>query len=135
MSTLRDEGRKRAIERLMNLYDDTYRILQQSSRRGKMVETLGLLISILTTGTLWMLITEAIPRVVLWFGAFASSVTTAPSIVPIFRDFPKKRMEALTLYQEIGQFIAAVRASQDVLSEDYWASLKRFETKIADLKN
>ncbi len=119
----------------MNLYDETYRIIQQSSRRGKTVETLGLLISILTTGTLWMLISEAIPRVVLWFGALASSVTTALNIVPFFRDFPKKRMEALTLCQEIGQFIAAVRASEDVLSEDYWASLKRFETKIADLKN
>jgi hypothetical protein len=61
--------------------------------------------------------------------------TTVLSVVPLFRDFQKKRMEALTLYQEIGQFMAAVRASPDVLLDDYWASVKRFETKIADLKN
>jgi hypothetical protein len=124
------------IERLVRLYNDVETMMAKAASQVSRLEMTVLVLSILTSGSLWLLLGEAIPQPTLWLGAIASTIVTIITLYLNTSGVKKVRKQAIGLYQALGRFIAECRASTSGLSDEmYWGRLKEFEGWVAELRH
>ena len=114
-------------------YHGARRIATSASTRWGRQEVAILVLSVVTAGSLWGLVSERLPEVTLWVGAILATMTTLVSGYSKYTNYHSILAEALTLHSEIGEFLGQARASPDMTQEDYWPRHKELETKLDNL--
>ena len=117
----------------LELYHEVGAIISRVATRAKVLELAVLILSVLTSGSLWLLLSLKLPQSTLWFGALASSFVTGITLYIYSSGMNRMRRSALALSRQIGQFLAVIRASQ-ISEEEFWNQYKRFESDVKDLK-
>ena len=77
------------------------------------------------------MVSENLPKSTLWFGAFASTLTTG--LTAYLPRVNKKRAKALTLFKDLSLFIAALRGTSPITDDDFWFKYKGFENRYVEL--
>lgn len=129
MANVRDED----IDELVRFYNGARRIARGASTRWGRTEVSILILSAVTTGSLWGLLSNALPAVTLWAGAVLATSTTIVSAYSKYTDDHSTVGEALAIHAEIGEFLGKVRASPTMTQEEYWPRHKKLETSLHDL--
>jgi hypothetical protein len=133
MDTLQQEKRE-AIDQLVIKYNDIEAFLAKLASRAKLLELMVLILSVLISGSLWLLLSKRIPETTLWFGAVASTIVSGITLYIKSSGLNRTRVKALSLYQDLGQFLAEVRDAESLHEIGYWPKTKRFDSRIADLR-
>jgi hypothetical protein len=96
------------INEVIGLY---VRIEETISKTAKLVKSLDLLVpalSVLTSGSLWLLVSQILPSSTLWLGALISTVTTGITLYISAAGLNRRRSRALDLHKRTGRFLACV---------------------------
>jgi len=123
MSTVREQRLSSALE----LYHQVADILARAASLATKLQLAVLILSVVTSGSLWLLLSKAVPEATLWFGAIVSTVTTGLTLYLKSSGLNKKRTKALDLYRDLGQFLAEVRASETLDDTRFWDEYKKYE--------
>ncbi|HYX72880.1 MAG TPA: hypothetical protein VE732_08920 [Nitrososphaera sp.] len=126
--------RKEAVNRLVVMYNEVEAFLAKVASRSKLLELTVLILSVLTSGSLWLLLSNKVPGTTLWFGAIASTVVSGITLYIKSSGLNRTRVKALSLYQDLGQLIAEVRDAESLQDISYWPKVKQIEGRIADLR-
>jgi len=116
------------------LYHDVSSIITKVANRAKLLEMVVLFLSVFTSGSLWLLLSQKLPESTLWFGALASTLITGITLYMYSSGMNRMRRQALALYEEIGQFIAVIR-STEIPENQFWNQYKHFEAALKNLKH
>ena len=92
-----------------------------------------IILSVLTSGSLWLSLSQVIPDITLWFGAIASTLIAGITLYMKTTGIDQIRTDTLSLEGEIGQFLAGIRTAEK-LPVDYWDKHKDFDTRIDKLR-
>ncbi len=122
------------IDRALSLYNEVERAVATKANLGKRLEFISLASSVLTSGSLWLLLSEAIPRPVLWFGALASTLTTGITIYVGTTNLNRYRSRALGLLKRASKFLAKVR-SKELRDNEFWDNYKFIEVTLRDIQH
>ena len=126
--------RKRDVNELVDFFGGARSIATCASTRWGRFEVGILLLSVLTTGSLWGLLSEALPDETLWIGAALATATAFLSGYTKYTNYHQIMSEALSLHSEVGEFLGEVRASPNMTQEEYWPRHKQLETKLYELQ-
>jgi hypothetical protein len=121
------------LKAVLVLYDQVAEILRRFSTRRRLYGLSVLVLSVLTSGALWLLVGQIVPKTILWLGALASTATTAITLYIYSSGMIQTIAISLTLYRSIGKFVAQLR-SEPVSQADYWDKLKGFEFQLERLR-
>lgn len=130
MSTVRDQD----VDELVAFYRGARRIARGASTRWSRIEISILLLSAITTGSLWGLVSDILPSVALWIGAILATATAIISGYSKWANDHSTMGEALSLHAAIGEFLGQVRASPGMTQQEYWPRHKELETKLHELE-
>jgi hypothetical protein len=141
-ATLRTNGgslppngpREEYITHVLALYHEVQALLARLASRGNKLQLLVLFLSVLTSGSLWLLLSKSLPQTALWFGAVASTLTTGITLYLKSSGLNQVRAKCLTVFSDLGQFLAEVRSSDNMSEEYYWKKYKAFESRVAELQ-
>ena len=122
------------IHELVDFFRGARRIAAMASTRWGHLEVAILVLSVVTAGSLWGLLSDMWPQETLWVGALLATATTFTSGYSKYTNYHSILGEALTLHSEIGEFLGRVRASPDMPQGEYWPRHKELETKLYNLE-
>jgi hypothetical protein len=129
------DNRGHYLPRATDQYDRVSRMIARMARIGNALHVGVLTFSVVTSGSLWLLLSKTVPQGVLWFGAIASTLTSGITVYIKTSGINKKRSKALALYRDMGQFVAEVRTSKTLTDAEFWAKVKSYEFEIAALQH
>lgn len=127
-------GEGARVNDVIELYHDVEKILASAASLGNRLQLLALFLSVLTSGSLWLLLSKTVPQATLWFGAIASTLATGIALYLKSSGINQVRTKALVVFRDLGQFLAEVRASKNMPEEHYWSKYKEFESRVIDLR-
>jgi hypothetical protein len=125
---------EKLIEMMNNLHGKVGGIVESSSKASRKIEILLLIVSILTSGALWILLSISLSKLTLWVGAIFSTITSGLNIFQIAFGPKKEFNESLNLYRDIGNELAHMRASKEIDETRFWDQYKAFETRKIQIK-
>lgn len=129
------EERDRAIVQLKDINQRVVKVIKQSASKNRLLELLILVLSTLTSGSLWIMLSQSFPKPLTWIGAALSTVTTGLTLYFYLENPRAKRDEALFFQKEVLSYLASVRSSPFVSMEDHWQTLKEFQHRLSRLEN
>ena len=123
------------IENTMGLLQQIQGLIHPWSRRIKILSFVSLVLSVLTSGALWLLLSDVVPIQTLWFGAIASTITTL--IFAYIKGFAveRQRDQALDIHDDILKFLARLRATPDYSEKRFWDEYKAIEARMYRLQH
>ena len=74
-------------------------------RAHDVIEYSTLILSVITTGAIWLLVGEILPHIASWGGALVSSAVTVLTIYSLTVGFSAKRRSALELRTVVSRFV------------------------------
>jgi hypothetical protein len=89
-----------------------------------------LVISVITSGGLWLLAAHVLPQAVEWAGAALSTLTTGLALYMYSSGVNKKRQKAIDLHAKVGRFLGQIRGNPDMREEDFWENFKLLEHEV-----
>ena len=92
-----------------------------------------LILAILTTGSLWAIISKTYPQFATWCGAILGTTLTGLTGFQNIHKFEEKYSETLALYNEVGLAMSQIRQTNNFKPDDFWGPYKSFETKCLSL--
>jgi hypothetical protein len=128
------EERARLVDHLLGVYAGVADRVLELRRSTNWIESAVLGMSVLTAGSLWVLISEHFVGPSKWIGAvLATALAFLTSYQKTFG--PSKLLEdARALHRDIGAEIAALRANSRADDmRQHWDAVKRFESRLLDL--
>ena len=130
-----DITREQAIEIVVGLHRDAGTLTSRFSTNSYRIEVTILVITVLTSGGIWVLISEAMPKEAAWLGAIFSTITSGLIIYQLTLG-PKKRVKPVyELYEKIGKELANLRGGRKFNPSLFWDNYKRFEYDLQRLQN
>ena len=126
------DPQERQIATANKLAGDVEEFLRGVFSRVNTLEFIVLVLSVLTAGSLWLLISEALPLPALWFGAIASTLTIGITLYLKSSGMGTKRSQALALLKDAEIFIGEVKAELLPYGE-FWDRYKRLRTRLHEL--
>jgi len=117
----------------LRLYDDAEKLLRTITRTSNFLRTTSLVLSVLTTGSLWLVLTKAIPAVTLWAGAIASTVATFITLYLKSAGASKRHAKILVIHGDIAKLLAKVRADKAEPGE-FWDTYKKLEHDLITVR-
>lgn len=99
-----------------------------------MIRNVVLALSVLTSGSLWLLLTRLVPGATLWFGAIASTLATFLTLYLYTAGINAIREEALELHRNMARFLAVIRGRTDMSDQEFWNTYKDLEHRIMKLR-
>ena len=112
-------------------------ICAQFARRNYRIEMTILVLSVITSGGIWVLIGASFPQTAAWFGAAFSTIVTFFTIYQLSFG-PKQRVrKAYEIYEAIAREVARVRggSSSAFDSTAFWDNYKALEVEVTKLEN
>ena len=122
------------LQSVLRQYHQVRDILGRFSNRRKLCGALVLVLSVLTSGALWLLVGEAVPKPALWAGAVMSTLTTGITLYVYSSGMLQTIASSLALYRSIGKFLACVR-SEAIPESEYWDKVKGFEFELEKIRS
>jgi hypothetical protein len=127
--------REQAIEITVGLHRETGALTAQFTTRNYRIEVAILVITVITSGGIWVLLGASFATLAAWFGAVFSTVVTGLTIYQLSLG-PKQRVKPVyTLYEAIGKELARLRGVQDFNPTLFWDQYKSFEFELQKLQN
>jgi len=130
----KDKGtmEEQTLEAYLGTYDEIYQSAVKIRWRNKTIDILIIVISSLTSGTLWALIGTSYKTVAAWSAAILSTTLTIITLLQKNLDLGRKYEELIGLYGRVGQDIASLRTSKpnDENQALAWFKLKRFREEM-----
>jgi len=117
----------------IDLYNQLEILLKNLAKRANIIENIVLIVSVSTSGGLWLLAAQALPQQTAWAGAALSTLTTGLTIYLYSSGVNKKRKKAIDLHSEVSIFLAKIRGNPSMSDEDFWEKFKTLETRIRTL--
>lgn len=126
--------RDELLEALSKMYLRVHDLVEKAGNKDARIELIVIVISAITAGTLWSLLAASFVHIAAWVGASLSTVLAL--LTAYQKAFKPKEVyeQLLSLYQEIGQAIADVRAAKDLDSYRVWKQLKNFQGSLTSLE-
>lgn len=90
-----------------------------------------IVLSVLTSGSLWLLLSKLLPDLTVWVGAFASSLTAG--IALYMKTIDQSITDAYSLEHDIAAYLAEIRKAPNQPA-DYYDKHKDFIVKIDKLR-
>jgi hypothetical protein len=128
-----EKQKKELEDSLIEMYKWVGEIIGQANRTNIRLEIILIVISAITSGTLWMLLAGKLPEITTWVGAILSTIVT---IITIYQKSlgPKKVYDdALPLYKNIGEFIAELRSQTVFTHQDIKLAWHKYKSLQAGL--
>jgi uncharacterized protein YggT (Ycf19 family) len=122
---------ERVVEGLLRKCDDLVRRL---ALRNDSVDYSVIILTTVTSGSLWLLLTQLLPITVLWVGAVLSTISTILTIYSLMSGVGKRRKNSLKLRSAIADFLAEVRGKNYRPLRDFWSEVKWFDSTIMMLE-
>ena len=92
-----------------------------------------LTLSLITTGSVWALISNSAAEFAKWCGAILGTILTGVTSYQTMNKFEDKYSATLTLYGDIGATMSTLRQTTVLTPNDFWIPYKSFETKCIQL--
>jgi hypothetical protein len=105
-------------------------LLEKTSRVNRKIEIAIIVISTITTGTLWATIGDVFPNLSIWAGAIMSTALTALTTYQKSFDPQKRYEEAWSLYREVGQVIAHLISGKEFDYSEVLSKHKDFDSRL-----
>jgi hypothetical protein len=133
----RDEDDQRAeyIRKVSRVYARAEAVVTRASRLRRILTIVATVLSLVTSGGLWLLVSERLPESALWFGAVASTITTGITIFISLLSLDRVRADAVVLYKDVGSFLARLRGGLPVSDDLFWQHYKDFELRLLNLEH
>jgi hypothetical protein len=122
------------LEPTLRLYEEAQQLLRSITRLANTLKTIALILSVLTTGSLWLVLTKALPEFTLWAGAVASTAATFIALYLKSTGSSRKHGRAIVIHGDIAQLLAKVRSGQ-IQEGDFWSLYKNLEHDLFTIKN
>ncbi len=124
-SSIKD--RQDALTHLRSMYRSAGALSSNLQARSRRIEIAMIVISVLTSGTLWTLISARYPDAAAWCGAVLSTLVTGLTLYQHQVGPMRRHREILALFHEIGQEIAVIEASTRFNRGQFWHRMKFLE--------
>jgi len=121
------------LEMTVRLYERLEEQLSVFAKRGNTIENTILVISVFTSGGLWLIAAQVLPQATTWIGAVFSTLTTGLTLYLYSSGVNKKRQKAIALHSEISEFLGKIRGNPEFDDSDFWNTYKPLEHKIRTL--
>lgn len=119
------------LETTLHLYSKVEALVAGTATLAKRLDFGVLVLSVLTSGSLWLLISDVLPKSTLWFGAIASSLTTGITLYMSTTGINRTRSRALALHGRVAKLLARVRAGS-IEDGDFWDEYKNLEHEFTE---
>jgi hypothetical protein len=123
-----------AVSKLTEFYDLMGDLLIRTIRRSRRIQLAVLILSVVTTGTLWSLIATNFSNIAAWIGA---TITTLLSFANLYQATigPERRIKEIqSIYDDAGEYLAVLVASQVFDYEKFADKLRRFESRVRSIE-
>ena len=119
---------------ILKLYSQNKVLIESLSKQLRLINNTILVLSVVTTGGLWMLITGALPDYALWVGAIISTVVTGLTLYLKSSGMEAKKRKALAAYGQMSEFIGNVRGGAiKPGTEEFWIKIKMFQNELVQI--
>lgn len=130
-----EESRNERLTKALELYEQLEGLIVRTANRADLLRNSVLVLSVITSGSLWLLISETLPKGALWFGAIASTVVTIVTLYLASAGVNRMREQALTLHTAVARFIAEIRSRPLMGEAEFWDRYKAIEDDIFRLRH
>jgi hypothetical protein len=124
---------KEYLGHAIGLYHEVESQLSQFSSRARTIENVILIISVVTSGGLWLLAAQLLPQAVLWAGAAFSTLTIGLTLYLYSSGVNKKREKAINLHAEVSGLLARIRGNTNMTDSEFSDTFKSLEHKARTL--
>jgi hypothetical protein len=121
------------IDRMIGLQKLAEDLAAGYAKRSDRVDNTILVLSVVTSGALWAIAADVLPKPLRFAGAAISTVITILTIYMPTSGLRKKRKKAVVLHSEITRFLGRMRG-QWVEHDEFWNTYKSFEAQLATLR-
>jgi hypothetical protein len=134
MATNADSPKGYFINKMIELQDSAEKYVAKYARMADAIEVTVIILSVVTSGGLWALAADALPKQLGWGGAAISTVVTFLTIYMYASGLQKKRKKALVVHAEITRYLGQIRGAASIADDDFWQTYKDFEGRLVALK-
>jgi hypothetical protein len=128
-------SREEAVRLTVALHRAVGAVTSQTTRANYRIELTALILSVLTSGAIWVVVDGAFHGVATWVGAASSTLVTGLSIYQ-FTLGPRPRVkQAYVLYEAVGKELAHLRGATTFDQVQFWDKYKAFEFDLEKLEN
>jgi hypothetical protein len=117
------------LNEVLSLYHAVEKDLVRTANLAKALEMTVLTLSVITSGSLWLLLSERIPQSMLWLGAVASTLTVGITLYLGTTGLNRKRTQILDLHGRLGELLAEVR-THAIDEKLFWSIYKQLEHQL-----
>ena len=118
------KGYKNGMAILIAMHRKIGSEISSTTKSSKRIEIIILILSVLTSGALWIIVGNQFVTLIQWVGAAISTILTGLTIYQL-TEGPKKQLERLNeLYSEFGRSLAHARTYPNNFS---WHNFKHLE--------
>jgi hypothetical protein len=122
------------VTRLIELQNSAEECVAKYARTADAIELTIIVLSVVTSGAVWALAADALPKQFGWAGAAISTIVTFLTIYMYASGLQKKRKKALVLHAEITRYLGVIRGIAVIPSDEFWQTYKGFEARLTALK-
>jgi hypothetical protein len=122
------------VNKVMELQESAERFAAMYARRANAIDMTIIVLSVITSGAMWALAADVLPKILGWVGAAISTLVTFLTLYMYASGLQKKRKKALVLYTEITQCLGRIRGAQNIADDEFWETYKRFEANLTSLQ-
>jgi hypothetical protein len=135
MTMLPPGEKEEGLTTIINELREAEAFTSTTSKKLNKIELTIMILSVITSGALWLLISNVFNQLMVWIGAIISTIVTGLTIYMEMSQLKKKRIDGLRLRRELMNFLAELRSgAMDDDAERYWRDLKRFQDELKYLK-
>lgn len=128
-------SRNAAIRHEASLYRAAKRLADSVTSWHHRIEILRLVLSVLTSGGIWILLSVSLPQTAAWFGAVFSTIISGLASYQFTLGPRRKVKEAYALLRDIGRELAALRGHPEFDRIQFWERYESFEFQLKKLEN
>ena len=119
---------------ILKLYSQNKLLIKKASKKVKFFTTIILVLSVITSGSLWLLLSKTLPEEILWIGAGISTIITGLSLYLKSSGLEAKKRQALATHGKMSEFIANVRSGIiQPGTQEFWMKIKMFENELVNI--
>lgn len=118
------------IDMLVALQNSAEQCASRYATLADRIELLVLALSVITSGAVWALAADALPKQFGWIGAIISTVVTFLTIYMYSSGLQKKRKRAIVLSEEITEYLGERRGDPYLNQNEFWIRYKAFEKTL-----
>jgi len=129
-----DKVRQQELDETRQKRDVARYVFGESLARLRRLETLTLILTVLTTGSLWATLTKQFPEPILWIGALLSTGSALVTGWVKQRNYSQVAIEAGTLQTKLTDLLIKYTKSPEMPREEYRVEHKKLEDECDKLE-